>query len=102
MRKMKGGSTRKMPLAFLTERTCYETSPQPETPSIAPLFKADPAFRGKKAGICGLLSPDGKARRLLQPDEVASCCGKLARGVRGGSKPAGRESVTPPGQNRDP
>jgi hypothetical protein len=30
----------------------------------------------------------------LQPDEVASCCGKLARGVRGGSNPVGKEPAT--------
>ena len=39
-------------------------------------------------------------RRLLQPDEVGSCCGKLARGFEG-STPVGSGSV-PPVKKRPP
>jgi hypothetical protein len=79
-------------------------------PASSQKLPRSPIFSASKVALPRFAAKDGKlrlvfarqaARRLLQPDEIASCCGKLARGVIGGSSPVGRESVTPP-QNRDP
>ena len=39
-------------------------------------------------------------RRLLQPDEIASCCGKLARGLERGRTLVGKEAAPLPPQKK--
>jgi hypothetical protein len=77
-------------------------APLSKTPAIS-RFQGEQGhaatFSRKKTGNCGSFGPDGTRRKVVQPDEVMSCCAPAGLRVGGG---LAKEAVSPRSKSRDP